>query len=130
MIAALVVLMLQAGTIPQTHSIRASECRDTTAEGGEIVVCAPTKPTARLPLPDERAPVGPLMITGAAERMVDPAPRPIGGAPCSSVQSGCLVGFGPSPAMVRSAVGAIGKAFAKKPDKSNRVPIVLDDQTP
>jgi hypothetical protein len=48
--------------------------------------------------------------------------------PCAATQWGCQVGFGP-PIMpiAKAAVGAVKSVFARKSDKTGRVPIILDD---
>ncbi|MDB5703131.1 MAG: hypothetical protein JWN66_247, partial [Sphingomonas bacterium] len=51
--------------------------------------------------------------------------------PCAAHQGGCTVGFGPP--IVPLVMGAVDLAkglFKKHPDKSNRVPIPLDDPGP
>jgi hypothetical protein len=123
---------------------------------GEIVVCAaPDKP--RLPLPDERGPPdrpipsNPDLSTTIAQTG--------GGPDCASLQGGCQVGvdvFGAGTAAIRligklfdpgsccerpgestdpgmligDAIGGLKRAFGKKPDKSGRVAISLDDPPP
>ncbi|MGA1798057.1 hypothetical protein VH567_04670 [Sphingomonas sp. 4RDLI-65] len=111
----------------------------------EIVVCgAKDNPEQRLPLPDERPPQDrPRQPIGDPRAMLDNAGPvcPPGG--CTGVDlltvpvvlirgigalidphSCCENNEGKDPmALVRD----IGSKFRKKPDKSNRVPIVLDE---
>ncbi len=117
---------------------------------GEIVVCgAPDKP--RLPLPDERGPPdGPRRPTGDPRAALD------AGDPGACALRGCQVGvdvFGAGTAAIRlvgklidpdsccerdgestnpamligDAIGGLKRAFGKKPDRSGRVAISLDD---
>lgn len=133
MIAVVIAMALQAtgqaAGAPQTHSILVSDCPE--GGGGDIVVCARRKGDVRLPLPMERPPVGPMLVPGAAARMDDPMTRGPGGAPCAASMGGCQVGFGP-PLMpvITGAAGLLKNAFARKPDKSKRIPIPLDGPTP
>ena len=130
--------------------VAAAECRPR-LPSDEIVVCADGE-SQRLPLPERGTPSGPT----ASNRDLDGlgalnAAR----TPCATVQGGCQVGvdvFGAGTAAVRliqkliapdsccetpgeatnpfalvgDAVGGVGRVFAKKPDKSNRIPIPLD----
>jgi hypothetical protein len=127
--------------------------------GNEIVVCGQGAAAAspRLPLPDERGPPDRPMpgnpdVSGIGA--LDMA-----SAPCAARMGGCTTGldlFGGGTFLVR-AVGklidpdscceapgeatnpialardmgsVVKRAFRKKPDKSNRVPIPLDDPAP
>jgi hypothetical protein len=98
------------------------------AAGKDIVVCGQALPSQQLPLPDEAIPDGP--------RPSNPEMRGIDaladeGTPCAARQGGCQVGFGPP--IVPLVMGAVDLAkglFKKHPDKSNRVPISLDDPGP
>lgn len=141
----------------QRWSILADPCPSAQGQD-EILVCGTAMADAqRLPLPAERGPPdGPipsnpdLSGTGALA---------VAGAPCATRSEGCGTGldiFGGATFLVR-AVGkivdgdscceepgeatnpaglindigsAVGRTFRKKPDKSNRVPIPLDDPAP
>lgn len=108
----------------------AQQCTEKPDERGTIIVCG-AREGPRLPLPDERPPPDHPMpsnprVDGAGALAAE-------GAPCSAVQRGCTVGVGPPPALVHAAVdgvrdgvGAIKRAFGRKPDKSKRIPIPLD----
>lgn len=134
------------GTPPQR--IILSNCPE--GVDGEIVVCAaPDKP--RLPLPDERGPPdGPRRPTGDPRAALD------AGDPGACALRGCQVGvdiLGAGTAAIRlvgklidpdsccerpgestspgmligDAVGGLKRAFGRKPDKSGRLAISLDD---
>ncbi|GAA3706050.1 hypothetical protein GCM10022268_14530 [Sphingomonas cynarae] len=134
------------GTPPQR--IVLSNCPD--GVDGEIVVCGtPDKP--RLPLPDERGPPdGPRRPTGDPRAALD------AGDPGACALRGCQAGvdiFGAGTAAIRlvgklidpdsccerpgestnpgmligDAIGGLKRAFGRKPDKSGRVAISLDD---
>ena len=96
--------------------------RDT--EGHDIIVCADPLPSQKLPYPDEIVPDGPVPSnpyrSGAAALAAQATPCPI--------SRNCVVGFGP-PIMpiLKGAAGLAKRAFARKPDKTGRVPIPLDD---
>lgn len=109
---------------PERFSILLQDCPTETNAKGEVVVCADSPNAQRIPLPDERVPSGPVAsnpnLTGIGALQAE-------GTPCAARQAGCLVGFGPPIVpMVKGLVSAAKSAFAKKPDKSNRVPIPLD----
>ncbi len=127
-----------------------------TGSDGEIVVCAASdKP--RLPLPDERGPPDRPMPSNpelsATAALAEAGPN------CAAVQGGCQVGvdvFGAGTAAIRligklidpdscceragestdpgmligDAIGGIKRAFGRKPDKSGRIAISLDDPPP
>jgi hypothetical protein len=139
----------------QSWSVLADPCA--AAQNGSndtIVVCGKGVNAPRLPLPEERGPPDRPMpsnpnLTGiGALEAASP--------PCATVMGGCASGvdlFGGATAAVRligkaidpnsccedpgesrnffklvgDAGKGIGKAFKKKPDKSNRVPIDLSD---
>lgn len=92
----------------------------------DIVVCGTPDPQAslRLPDPDSVPSDGPVKsnpyLTGAgALRNMD--------TPCPISRS-CVVGFGPPIIpMVKGAVDVAKRAFRKRPDKTGRVAIPLDD---
>jgi len=112
-------------TTPTHFSILAPVCRRAPGDP-DIVVCNTPDDGARLPLPDDRGPPDhPVPI--------NPNRTGIGAlaataTPCAATQWGCEVGFGP-PVMpiVNGAIGLVKSALAKKPDKTGRVAIPLDD---
>jgi hypothetical protein len=116
-----------APPVPQRFSILADPCARTSDDGRDIVVCGTTAAsTPRLPLPDERGPPDRPVASNpelSAVRALD-----LEATPCAATQWGCQVGFGP-PIMpiAKAAVGAVKSVFARKPDKTGRVPIILDD---
>jgi hypothetical protein len=111
----------------------------------EIVVCGGrTSPKQRLPLPEERPPQDrPRQPTGDPRAALDNAGRPCPPGGCTGVDlmtvpvvlirgvgalidphSCCENGEGKDPmALIRDVV----RKFRKKPDKSHRIPIVLDE---
>lgn len=100
---------------------------DKSADGKDIVVCGDPLPSQTLPYPDEIAPDGPVPSnpyrSGAGALAAQ-------GTPCPISRS-CVVGFGPPLApVIKGAVDLAKKAFAKKPDKTGRVPIDLSDAAP
>ena len=149
----LMTLMLQAATAsatpivtppPQSWSILTPPaCPDSNPT--EVVVCGTNgAPAPRLPLPDERLPQDrPRQPIGDPRAALDNAGPvcPPGG--CTGVDlltvpvvlirgigalidphSCCENGEGKDPmALLRD----VGRKFRKKPDKANRVPIVLDE---
>lgn len=90
----------------------------------DVVVCGNPLPSQKLPYPDEVVPDGPTPS--------NPLKNGVGalnaqGTPCS-ISRNCVVGFGPPVLpMIVGAANAIGNAFKKKPDKTGRIPIPLDD---
>ena len=126
-------------------------------EPGDIVVCGKPLVSQKLPYPnevvlDEPKPSNPYLNGTGAMAVED-------STPCSAVQRGCTTGidiFGGGTQVVRliqkaiapnscceepgegssiallgrDAIKGVGKAFRKKPDKSNRVAIPLDDAPP
>ena len=94
----------------------------------DIVVCGQPLPSQSLPYPNEVIPKGPvpsnpeLRAVGALNATDNPCPTRLGG---------CQVGFGP-PVMpiLAGAVDLAKRAFARKPDKTGRVPIPLDEAPP
>ncbi len=95
--------------------------------GDDIVVCGEPLPSQKLPYPDEVVPDGPvpsnpqLRGTGALAAQATPCP----------ISRNCVVGFGPPIVpIIKGAVDLAKKAFAKKPDKTGRVPIDMSDPTP
>ena len=95
----------------------------------DVVVCARPNQEQRLPLPDERGPPdGPVAsnpeLTGRGALAAV-------ATPCAALQGGCQVGFGPPIVpIVAALVGAVKSGLAKRPDKTGRVPIPLDDTPP
>ena len=98
------------------------------AESADIVVCADGKSSQSLPLPEE---AGPPPGRGANRELSAAKVLALEGTPCAARQGGCTVGFGPP---IMPVIGALAKAakaaFARKPDKSNRVAIDLSEPTP
>ena len=134
----LLLLAAQAATIvstkpqPESRSILApvanEPCvgRDERLTDQDILVCAQPLPSQKLPYPDEVVPDGPAPsnreLTGRGALEAD-------GAPCATRMGGCQVGFGPPIApIIAGAVDLAKQVFAKKPDKTGRVPIKLDEQ--
>jgi hypothetical protein len=113
----------------EAFSILANQPCPKDASGKDVVVCGRPDQSPRLPLPDERVPEGPqpsnpdLSGTGALAEADSCVP--------GASMGGCTVGFAPPiiPA-ARALVGAVKSAFAKKPDKTGRVPIPLGDPVP
>ncbi len=93
-----------------------------------IVVCGEALPSQKLPYPNEAIPKGP--------KPSNPEMRASGAlaaqdSPCATRLGGCQVGFGPP--IVPIVVGAVDVAkrmFARKPDKTGRLPILLDEPPP
>jgi hypothetical protein len=134
--AALVALLLGAQAAPpadpkpgETFSILADPVPDCPKYANDIVVCARSNQEQRLPLPDDRwPPDGPIpsnrYVTGTGALAAE-------GKPCGASMKGCTVGFGPPVMPIAKALVDTAKdVFAKKPDKTGRVPIPLDDPTP
>ncbi len=135
-------------------SILVDPCASARTGPEQIVVCGDVASNPRLPLPAERGPPDHPMpsnpdLSGAGALAAT-------NAPCGTRMGGCATGidlFGGGTALVRlvgkvidpdsccerpgeatnpvmlvgDAVSAVGKVFKKKPDKSKRVPIVLDE---
>lgn len=97
------------------------------ADGKDIVVCGDPLPSQSLPYPEEIPP------DGAAPSNPDRSGAgalAASGTPCPISRS-CIVGFGPPLGpVIKGAVDLAKKAFAKKPDKTGRVAIPLDDTPP
>ncbi|NYT42668.1 hypothetical protein HZY97_17980 [Sphingomonas sp. R-74633] len=124
----------------------------------EILVCAKgAQPDPRLPLPDERGPPDRPMPSNPDVTGIGALNATV--APCATRSEGCTTGINilgggtflirgigkllnpdscceePGEAtnpvkLVTDTVGGIGRSFRKKPDKSNRVAIALDDLPP
>ncbi|HEX4694957.1 hypothetical protein [Sphingomonas sp.] len=93
----------------------------------DIVICATNRPSPRLPDPASVPSSGPVpsnrYMTGSGALAAQATPCPI--------SRECVVGFGPPIVpMIKGAVDLARRAFAKKPDKTGRVPIPLDDSDP
>jgi hypothetical protein len=114
-------------TAPARFSILAKQCGQPD-DKGDIVVCGNGDSGNRLPLPDERAPAP---GRGANPEVSGMGALALQSTPCAARLAGCTVGFGPPLVpMAVAAVKALKGAFAKKPDKSGRVAIPLDDPAP
>jgi hypothetical protein len=92
----------------------------------DIVICGDVDPQAslRLPDPDSVPSKGPMKsnpyLTGSGALAAMNTPCPI--------SRNCVVGFGPPIVpMIKGAVDVAKRAFRKKPDKTGRVAIPLDD---
>lgn len=144
----------QAADGTQRWSILADSCASPKSRD-EIVVCgagAPADP--RLPLPEERGP--PDRAIPSNPNVSGIGALNVASAPCATRSEGCTTGidlFGGTTFLVRAAgklinpdsccdepgeatnpvglvndIGSVVKrTFKKKPDKSNRVPIPLED---
>jgi hypothetical protein len=140
---------------PQRWSILVDPC--TGARPDEILVCGKGEQSQRLPLPEERGPPDRPMPSNPD--MSGAGALAAASAPCATRSEGCTTGvdlFGGGTFLVR-AIGkvidpnscceepgeatnpvklvsdagkGIGRMFKKKPDKSNRVPIPLEDPAP
>lgn len=140
----------------QRWSILADPCAGVPRAQDEVLVCAarPGGAAPRLPLPGERGPPDrPMPGNPDASGMGALA---MTAGPCATRSEGCTTGIdligggtmlirgvgklidpdsccetpgeGRDPvALAKDVGGAIGRAFRKKPDRSNRVPIPLDD---
>ncbi|KTF70081.1 hypothetical protein ACNFJ7_10235 [Sphingomonas sp. HT-1] len=140
----------------QRWSVLADPCasaQDGTSSNS-IVVCGKGVNAPRLPLPDERGPPDRPMPSNPERTGIAALNATV--EPCAARMEGCTVGvdlFGGTTAAVRlvgklfdpdscceepgesrnffklvgDAGKGIGRAFRKKPDKSNRVPIDLSD---
>jgi hypothetical protein len=93
----------------------------------DIIICANARPSVRLPDPESVPSKGPVKSnpylngSGALAAMDTPCP----------ISRNCVVGFGPPIVpMIKGAVDLAKRAFAKKPDKTGRVAIPLDEPAP
>lgn len=141
MLAVLTVFALQAATAtapaPERWSIlvpvadepcRPARKESADADSKDVVVCGQPLPSQRLPLPGEAEPSGPTPsnrdLSGSHALAAE-------GTPCAARQGGCTAGFGPTIVpMILGAVDLAKDLLRKRPDKSNRVPIPLDDPVP
>jgi hypothetical protein len=142
---------------PQRWSILNDPCASARSKD-EIVVCGQGGlPDPRLPLPEERGPPDRAIASNPDARGIDA--MGLVAAPCATRSEGCAVGinlFGMGTALIRGVgklvdpnsccenpgdgtnpfaligdvASGVGRAFRKKPDKSNRVAIPLDDLPP
>jgi hypothetical protein len=113
----------------EPFSILANQPCPKDASGKDVVVCGHPNQTQRLPLPDERVPYAPQPsnpdLTGAGALAESESCVP------GASMGGCYVGLVPPIMPVAKAViGAVKSAFARKPDKTGRVPIPLGDPVP
>jgi hypothetical protein len=93
----------------------------------DIIICANTQPSPRLPDPDSVPSSGP---TPSNPYLTGSGALAAAETPCA-ISHNCVVGFGPPIVpLVKGAVGLAKHAFAKKPDKTGRVAIPLDDPAP
>lgn len=147
----------QAADGTQRWSVLADPCASAQTGPDAIVVCGKGVDVPRLPLPAERGPPDRPMPgnpdgSGAGALALT-------SAPCATRMAGCTTGidlFGAATTAVRlvgkavdpgscceepgestnffklvgDAGKGVGRAFRKKPDKSKRVPIILDDPAP
>lgn len=147
----------QAADGTQRWSVLADPCASAQTNGDQIVVCGKGVDAPRLPLPEERGP--PDRPRPSNPDRTGIGALQASSAPCSARMEGCTVGvdiFGAATTLVRGVgkvispdscceepgestnffklVGdagkGVGRAFKKKPDKSNRVPIDLNDPVP
>lgn len=138
--------------VPERFSILLPECR--ADEPATILVCGQREGAARLPLPDDAGP--PDRGVPSNRDRTGIGALAASAPPCATLQGGCQVGvnvLGPpvaairlltklinprndccasgeatSPlALARDGYTGIKGAFARKPDKSGRVAIPLDD---
>lgn len=138
----------------QRWSILVDACATERTAANEIVVCGAATESARLPLPDERGvpdrPVPSNPNRSGAGALAATS------SPCATLSQGCTVGldiFGAGTFLVRAVgklvdpdscceepgeatsvvglakdvAGVVKRSVRKKPDKSKRVPIPLDD---
>ena len=128
-----IALLLQttvAPDVPQRFSILESPECVRQAPDSDIVVCGNADPTSpRLPLPDDRGP--PDHPIPSNPNLTGIGALAATSTPCAATQWGCQVGFGPPLApIINGAVGLAKSVFAKKPDKTGRIAIPLDDPPP
>lgn len=141
----------------QRWSILADPCATERTHREEILVCGTAAIPPRLPLPEERGP--PDRPTPSNPYVNGTGALLVSTDPCATRSGGCAAGldlFGGATFLVRAAgkavdpdscceepgeatnpvmlvrdvVKAIGQGLKKKPDKSKRVPIPLDDLPP
>ncbi len=115
-----------SSSTPQRFSILVDPCAAASKAGNDVVVCgAPAVSTPRLPMRDDRGPSDHAIASNpdlSAARALS-----LSATPCAATQWGCPSSFGPPIVPIaKAAVGLVKSAFAKKPDKTGRVPIDLD----
>jgi hypothetical protein len=129
MLALVAMIAMQAAappSVPQRFSILAPQTCRRDPDDADIVVCDSVEDSARLPLPDDRGP--PDHAVPSNPNRTGIGALAASSTPCAATQWGCQVGFGPPIApIVNAAVGLVKSALAKKPDKTGRVDIPLDD---
>ena len=104
------------------------EDRATDPDERPIVVCGDPLPSQALPYPQE---VVPNHAVPSNPQLTGSAALAAQSTPCGAIEGGCQVGFGPPIApIVAGAVGLVKDVLRRKPDKSGRVPIPLNDTTP
>ncbi|CUS44225.1 hypothetical protein MGWOODY_Smn1682 [hydrothermal vent metagenome] len=92
------------------------------------MVCGDALPSQRLPLPGDAGSDG---AQPSNRELTGSGALAAAGTPCAVRQGGCQTGFGPPIVpMVAGAIGLVKDALRKRPDKSNRVAIPLDDLPP
>ena len=144
MLAVLAMIALQAAPAAAPEPLKWSillpvpnePCRPGRTANGEgeadgskdIVVCGEPLPSQRMPLPEEAIPDGPKpsnpFRSGSQALAIEDTP-------CAARQGGCIVGFGPPVVpLVMGAVDLAKDLVRKRPDRSNRIPIPLDDPAP
>lgn len=141
----------------QRWSVLADPCASARQGTKEIVVCGQVAEQPRLPIPGERGP--PDRPVPSNPDISGSGALAATGAPCATLSQGCTTGvdlFGGGTALVRlvgklidpgsccedpgeatNVIGlvrdgarAVGRVGKKKPDKSKRIPILLDDLPP
>ncbi|MEH3047480.1 hypothetical protein [Sphingomonas adhaesiva] len=157
--AAILLQAAPAARAPERFSILAPVAVQPCTRGkapDEIVVCADPLPEQALPLPNEAVSPRPVPVNRARTGTGALAAE---ASPCASLTGGCQVGvdvLGMGTALIRgvqklvapgsccedpgegTSTGRLivdagkgaGKLFRRKPDKSNRIPIPLDDTPP
>jgi len=156
MLIVALLLQAAAPAVPAAHSILVpvgdQPCVRKSSDN-EVVVCADPLPAQALPLPDEAVSPGPRPVnrdmTGIGALRAE-------GAPCGATTLGCTTGvnvFGMATALVRGVqkviapgscceepdegtdhfrlagdiINGVGKAGKRKPEKTKRVAIDLDE---
>lgn len=107
--------------------VRPERCPDD--KDVDVTVCGGGLPSQRLPYPDQVPATTPQpsnrFVTGSG------ALNAVDNEPCATRSRGCTVGFGPPIVPIAKwLIDKVGAATRKKPDKSRRVAIPLDDPVP
>ncbi len=131
MLLTLLLMAQQPAPPPERFSILVEDLCGPGAQAradarGDVLVCgANGAASQRLPLPDERVPVGPVASNPHLSARTALAAD---ATPCAALQGGCQVGFGAPivSAIVGGLVGLVKDAAKPRPDKSKRVPIPMD----